>query len=169
MCTATVAEAARHAHISQSTANRYLADPLFRAALAEEESLLIDSAARRILNLQGKAAAVIEAVLDDPASPPSTRLRAAIAVFELNLKLRAVEERLTILEAGNLTTIRVLYDGDTPRIRSLCNASPRSKPRCSTPTRTTMMRWGGRSGQSSPTLISTPCNTPWMPGTSADR
>lgn len=97
----TKAEAAQHAGIAEATLYRWLADDDFRAALNKAEAHAINEAVRHLVRLQTKAAQTIEAILDDPESPPGIRLRAALGVFSAMIKLREfaiLETRMAELE-----------------------------------------------------------------------
>lgn len=97
----SVGEAAKQAKMGERTLWRWLSDPLFRAALAGAEADMIDTATRRLLQMQEGAIETVQAIMEDAEASPTVRLRAAQAVLDYLLKLRElrnVEQRLTALE-----------------------------------------------------------------------
>src|SRR5512135_1592195 len=91
-----VAEAARVASVGERTLHRWLADPVFRAALLEAEGGAIDAATRRLVSLTDAAIDTLRAVMNDVEAPRAVQLRAAQGVLDYLLKLRElrnVEER----------------------------------------------------------------------------
>jgi hypothetical protein len=97
----SLTEAAKECRLSIKTMQRYLENPAFRAALAEAEGDLIDTAARRLTTLAEPAIRVITVTMANDAVPAGVRLSAAKAVLDYLLRLRElchVEERLTKLE-----------------------------------------------------------------------
>lgn len=99
----TVAEAAQQAEVGERTLTRWLSsDSQFRQALSLAEGDLIDSASRRLLQIQTGAIDTIEGMLaDDAEVSDAVRLRAAQAALDYLLKmreLRQIEQRLAALE-----------------------------------------------------------------------
>ena len=99
----TVAEAAQQAEVGERTLTRWLSSDLqFRQALSLAEGDLIDSASRRLLQIQTGAIDTIEGMLaDDAEVSDAVRLRAAQAALDYLLKmreLRQIEQRLAALE-----------------------------------------------------------------------
>lgn len=104
LSTKTVAEAAQQAKVGERTLWRWLGDPLFRAHLAGAEVDMLDSATRRLLQLQDGAIETVQAIMQDDEISAGVRLRAAQAVLDYLLKLRElrnVEQRLTALEIAH--------------------------------------------------------------------
>jgi hypothetical protein len=99
-CGATVESAARQAGVSESTAYRRLADPIFCQQLQATRADMIQRTAGAL------TAAATEAVrtlleLQKAAAPPAVRLGAARSVLEIGIKMREaadLEERLSALE-----------------------------------------------------------------------
>lgn len=97
----TQKQAAASAGISEKTLYRWLAAPVFQAALAEAEAETINQAIRHLVRMQAPAAAVIAMTLKNNDISPGIRLRAAISVFDLLIRLKSfsqLEERISILE-----------------------------------------------------------------------
>jgi len=97
----TLLQAAKVAGIGEKTAQRYMADPEVRSALAELEGELVKSLQRRLLELAGRALATLEAAMSDDSAPWSARLRSAEAVLTHLTRLRELtelEERVEQLE-----------------------------------------------------------------------
>jgi hypothetical protein len=99
-CGATVEVAARQAGVSESTAYRRLAEPVFRQRL---QRVRADFVQRTADTMTAAATEAVRTLLEllKPAAPPPVRLGAAKAVLEIGVKLREiaeVEERLAALE-----------------------------------------------------------------------
>jgi hypothetical protein len=99
-CGATVEVAARQAGVSESTAYRRLAEPVFRQRL---QRVRADFVQRTAGTMTAAATEAVRTLLEllKPAAPPPVRLGAAKAVLEIGVKLREiaeVEERLAALE-----------------------------------------------------------------------
>jgi hypothetical protein len=93
--------AAKASQISERTLWRWLSEDHFKAALAAEETALIDFAVRQLLQLQQGAIGILAKVLADPKTPASVKVRAALGMLDITVKLRElrnVEERLCALE-----------------------------------------------------------------------
>lgn len=73
----TIQEAAEKVGLSERTLRRYLADPVFRAALGQAESLAIHEAARRLIQGGGEALDVLEALMKTADSESVRRLAAS--------------------------------------------------------------------------------------------
>jgi len=103
MTARNVGEAAKAANVAERTLYRWLGDPAFRLRLNEAEGEAIDTATRRLLQLQDPAIDALSDVLQDPGTSPTARLRAATAVLDYLIKLRElrnIEARLLALEAA---------------------------------------------------------------------
>ena len=97
-----VAEAAAKAGVPVRTVYRWLErDPTFQTALQRQEELILDTAARRLLQLQDVALSALHMVMAGRDTPPSARVAAAGRVLDALLKLRelrTVEARLAAIE-----------------------------------------------------------------------
>ena len=105
MSARNVADAAKAANVAERTLYRWLGDPTFRLRLNEAEGEAIDTATRRLLQLQDPAVDALGAILKDPDTTPTVRLRAATAVLDYLIRLRElrnVEARLLALEAAQI-------------------------------------------------------------------
>jgi hypothetical protein len=95
----TVRAAARAAGIGERTARRRLADPAFRARVAEMRADMVERALGRAARGMSAAADTLRRLLR--ADKESVRLGAARALLELTVKLREsveLEQRLCALE-----------------------------------------------------------------------
>lgn len=92
--------AAKAAGVPLRTAHRWAREPAFQAALNRAEEELLDNVTRRLLAMTDSAIAVV--ILTMAGNYPiGQRLRAALAVMELSLRLketRDFERRLAALE-----------------------------------------------------------------------
>ncbi len=98
----SVEHAAERANVSRTTAYRWLADPVFAAALKALEMEALEDTSRALVALSRRAIEVIDAILDDESATPATRLRAADTVLARLLQLREIvtlESRIEALEA----------------------------------------------------------------------
>jgi hypothetical protein len=96
----TLRDAATGAGISERTAARRWADPVFRKRVGELRGELVAMAAGRVADGMGEAASTLRELLN--AAPPAVRLGAARSLLELGVKLREsieLEQRLTAVEA----------------------------------------------------------------------
>jgi len=79
---ASVTEAARKAGIHRSTVYDWMhSEPAFSAAIEEARREYIHLLRHQLRSMSAKALARIEALLDDPSTPASVALRAALAVL----------------------------------------------------------------------------------------
>jgi hypothetical protein len=102
--TRDVKNAATECGISETTAHRWIRRDDIQAAIGELEADALEMISRRLLLLADGAAAVLDAVLSDPAAKPGDRLRAADLVLSNLLRVRElvdIESRLSALEAQN--------------------------------------------------------------------
>jgi AcrR family transcriptional regulator len=99
-----VAEAAQKAGVPVRTVYRWLqTDDAFKAALRDAEGEMLDSAMRRLLQLQDVALTALHMVLAARDTPPSARVAAAGRVLDATIRmheLRSIEDRLAALEAA---------------------------------------------------------------------
>ena len=104
----SIIDAAAACNLSDKTMQRYLGDPLFKQALAQTESDLIDQAGRRLLAGQDQALDTLDRMTIQAAKDSDRRL-ASVAWMDLVLKwreLRNVEQRLSDLE-------KAVYNGNS--------------------------------------------------------
>jgi hypothetical protein len=99
-CGASLENAARQAGVSESTANRRMADAEFTRQL---QGLRADMVQRTAGALTAAATEAVRTLLDllKPPAPPAARLGAARSVLEIGVKLRETAElevRLAALE-----------------------------------------------------------------------
>jgi hypothetical protein len=95
----TLATATAGARVSERTAARRLADPIFRRRVAELRAEMVSRALGTMADGMADAAATLRKLLN--AESESVRLGACRALLELGVKLResvALEERLAALE-----------------------------------------------------------------------
>ena len=78
----TMAEAARQAGISDRTAYTYMNDPEVRAAISHGLDDILADATRRITGAVAQAITTLEAILQDPAVPPASRVAAARLILD---------------------------------------------------------------------------------------
>ncbi len=101
MATRNFEEAAAASGIGLRTLMRWNSEKVFRAALLEAEGLLIDYAVRRMATEANGALDTLCEVRDSPTASAGTRLRAALGILDLLIKmreLRNLEVRLSALE-----------------------------------------------------------------------
>lgn len=99
-CGATVESAARQAGVSESTAQRRLADPAFQEQLQATRADMIQRTAGALSAAANEAVRTLLELLK-AATPPAVRLGAARSVLEIGIKLRVdanLEERMSALE-----------------------------------------------------------------------
>src|SRR5262245_31561724 len=97
----SIAEAAKTAKVSESTAHRWLKQALFKAELEAASKTAVDQVARRLGTLAVGASAVLGVALSDKELPMATRLSAVNMTLTHLPRLRelsALEERLTAIE-----------------------------------------------------------------------
>lgn len=96
-------EAAKKVGISRATAQRWLREEAFQAALAEAQRRVAAETIQKLLSEQSRSVDVIVSLRDSSTPKDAVRLRAALAIVELGLKLREtleLETRLDALEAA---------------------------------------------------------------------
>jgi hypothetical protein len=97
----TTEEAARAVKISVKTLLRWQKEPEFAAALREAKRSAFEQALARLHHLSGAAISTLGKVMMDPATPPSTKVRAADSIWSHTVKaieLEDIEARLVALE-----------------------------------------------------------------------
>ncbi len=86
----TVEEAARAVGISTKTLLRWMKEPEFDAAYRAAKRAAFGQAIARLHHLSSAAVSTLGKVMLDPATPPSTKVRAADSV--LNHTIKAIED-----------------------------------------------------------------------------
>ena len=101
LTTGEVATAAQSAGVSRDTLYRWLKQPVFAQAVRQAEAQALDDLSRLLVRLGRTAVATLAKAMRDPATPASSRVRAADAALGRLLQLRelaTLEARLTALE-----------------------------------------------------------------------
>lgn len=83
----TVPEAAAAAGVGYRTVARWRADPAFVAEVNAERRTMLDQAAGRLAGRMTAAADVLADIAEDDAHPAAVRVRAAVAVLDIAIKL----------------------------------------------------------------------------------
>ena len=94
-------DAARVVGISVSTLLRWMKEPEFNTAYREARRLAFGQSVARLQQASSAAVSTLLKVMVDPASPPSTKVRAADSVLDHAAKaieIEDIEARLTELE-----------------------------------------------------------------------
>jgi len=102
LVSATIAEAARLAGVSERSASRYLARAEVRAELARRQAGVLAHVSARLLEAMSESVEVLRELQRDEHASASARVSAARAMLESGLKLSelvALSERVAILEA----------------------------------------------------------------------
>ncbi len=101
LTTGEVSAAAREAGIHRDTLHRWLKQPVFHQAVRAAEAQALDDLSRLLVRLGRTAVATLAKAMSDPATPASSRIRAADAALGRLLQLRelaTLEARITALE-----------------------------------------------------------------------
>jgi hypothetical protein len=101
LSTGEVKAAAAEAGISRETLHRWLKQPVFLEAVRAAEADALDELSRLLVRLGRTAIATIAKAMNDPITPPATRVRAADAALGRLLQLRELaqlEARVQALE-----------------------------------------------------------------------
>jgi len=77
----TIAEVSRDMNISRQTIYNWQKDPNFQAALTTGKQLYADDLRDQMIMLSRKALKRLEAIIDDPKTPPSVALKASLAIL----------------------------------------------------------------------------------------
>ena len=96
-----VEDAARAAGVGVSTLLRWMKEPEFEAAYREARRAAFGQSVARLQQASSAAVSTLLKVMVDPASPPSTKVRAADSVLDHAAKAIEIEDldaRLTDLE-----------------------------------------------------------------------
>jgi hypothetical protein len=97
----TILAAAAAIGVGESTLRRWLDSPHFAAAYRQARRQLVEQTIARLQQLGHKAAAALEAVLDDPEGRPQDKIRAAVALLGIaiqDIENHGILERLDALE-----------------------------------------------------------------------
>ena len=95
----TVEQAAQQAGVSTRSLYRWLAEPVFAAALRSAEGELLAAAVRSLAGLQAEAIATLHSALSAPKV--ADKIKAATALLNYGVQLRqtyVLEQRLAALE-----------------------------------------------------------------------
>src|ERR1700761_71046 len=98
-----VEEAARSTGIATQTLVRWLKVPEFQAAYREARRAAFGQATARLQQASGAAVSTLLKIMIDPASPASTRVRAADSILDHAreaIELEDIEARVADLEAA---------------------------------------------------------------------
>ena len=95
----TVVEIAKETGISERTIYRRLQDPAFRTRLAEARDQITTQALGMLIQTQVEAATALRGLVVGKGVPPTARLGASRAVFELGQRLRETQELADRIEA----------------------------------------------------------------------
>lgn len=99
----SVEAAAESIGLARSTLFRYLADDMFKAALAAAETAAIEQAARLMAGASVGAVVALRDVLHDPAAGPKVKVSAARSILALLPSVRllgSIEQKLADLESN---------------------------------------------------------------------
>jgi len=97
----TVHDAAKLAQVGTRTADRWIADPAVKLALAEAQSAALGAVTRQLVDAMTDAIATLEGIHLDGDNPATARVSAARAILDSGLKyaeLVDLAERVTELE-----------------------------------------------------------------------
>ena len=108
MATATNAEAAQVAGLSQTQLYHRMRSDVFKRKLAEARGRLLDGATAALQARMGEAVDTMTKVMHDPETPAQTRLNAAEAILRNSLKLSERNDILSRLEVLE----RLMEDND---------------------------------------------------------
>ena len=96
-----IEEAARAVGVAPNTLLRWMKQPEFKKAYREARREAYGQAIARLQQASGAAVTTLVKVMVDPATPPSTRVRAADSVLDHSaegIQLEDIEERLAAVE-----------------------------------------------------------------------
>ena len=99
--TGEITQAAAAANVARKTVYAWLNEPEFKQALADAESLALESISRALLALGEQATDTLRAAMADKAAPAATRVRAAditLARLENMRQLAEFDARLKVIE-----------------------------------------------------------------------
>ena len=101
LTTGEVTAAAKEVGVARETVQRWLNQPLFSQAVKAAEARAIDDLSRMLVRLGRTATSTLAKAMSDPATPMSTRVRAADVALSRLLQLRelaSLEARVSELE-----------------------------------------------------------------------
>ena len=101
LSTPTIEGAAVKCGLSRRTLFRYLADPVFKAALRRQQDATVAAAVAALSGLAGSAIETLRDTLTDPEATPSVKVRAALGILEARRRiaeLADLADRVTALE-----------------------------------------------------------------------
>ncbi len=103
VATGDVTVAAQSVGVNRATLYRWLKQPQFVQAVHAAEADAVEDLSRMLVRLGRTAVATLAKAMNDPATPPATRVRAADATLSKLLQLRelaTLEQRVSALEAS---------------------------------------------------------------------
>ncbi len=87
LCEKDTLAAAKAAHVSRRTAWRWLAQPAFKAALSQQQDVVLGEATRHAASLLAEALDVLSSIMHDAVrASPSARVAAARAILDCGLR-----------------------------------------------------------------------------------
>lgn len=92
-------EAAEAAGVTVRTVDRYLNDPAVRAALERATGTAVTEVARRMVGAMDTAVSTMLDLIEGKKTPPTVKLRAAIAIIEHGQRLYEAHELIKRIEA----------------------------------------------------------------------
>jgi transposase-like protein len=102
LATGDVTIAAQAVGVNRATLYRWMKQPAFVQAVHAAEADAVEDLARMLVRLGRTAVATLAKAMSDPATPASTKVRAADATLSRLLQLRelaTLEQRVAALEA----------------------------------------------------------------------
>jgi len=99
----SLADACRELGLPESTAHRWLKDPIFDAAYRTAKAACLGQAIGRVQALAASAVEVLQQVMEDTDTPAAVRVQAAAKVLDVAMKAAGgeqVEERIAALEVA---------------------------------------------------------------------
>jgi transposase-like protein len=103
LATGDVSIAAQSVGVNRATLYRWMKQPAFVQAVHSAEADAVEDLSRMLVRLGRTAVATLAKAMNDPATPASTKVRAADATLSRLLQLRelaTLEQRVAALEAS---------------------------------------------------------------------
>ena len=103
VATGDVTVAAQSVGVNRATLYRWMKQPTFVQAVHAAEADAVEDLSRMLVRLGRTAVATLARAMNDPATPPATKVRAADATLSKLLQLRelaTLEQRVAALEAS---------------------------------------------------------------------
>ncbi len=103
LATGDVTIAAQSVGVNRATLYRWMKQPAFVQAVHSAEADAVEDLSRMLVRLGRTAVATLAKAMNDPATPPATKVRAADATLSRLLQLRelaTLEQRVSALEAN---------------------------------------------------------------------